>query len=168
MVRNGTLANNCCRCFSKRNSVDAKTLEILVAVGVAGDLSFEPLCCKSVDVLADLSLITWGASHQVLEIQLYKAIRTVGFECVTPIGLRLGQGSDQPLNGEVTVHEQCIDGGTNIEFHQIAVAEHLAVSGLQHDGGLFGVLVCSAGEGQRGSHGWGEGKKKASSQTVVG
>ena len=82
----------------------------------------------------------------MLEVELYKAVGAVGFEIHTAVGVGLGQSRYQSLHGEIAIDEQRLDGGLNIQLHQIAVTEDLAVSGADDVGGLAPVLIGWAGE----------------------
>ena len=111
--------------------IDAECVEVLVTVGITGDLSFETLLGHQSHVVHDFRLVARSASQEMFEVQFHKAIGTVGLEKMPSVGIGLGQGCDESLNSEIAIHEQSINRRQDIQLHHVTVAEDLAVSRCQ-------------------------------------
>ena len=129
------------------NIVDTEGVEVLVAVGVAVDFSFVTLVGEALNVLTQLGLAVGGTTQEVLEVELNEAIGAVLVQKQTAVGVRLGEGGDQALNGEVAIHVEAFGRAAALFIHQVGVAEHLAVSRADH-----GLRISLAQVGIRGVH----------------
>ena len=103
-----------------------------MAVGVAVDLSFIAFVGQPLNVLAQFGLVVGCTTQQMLEVELNKTVGTVFVEEQTAIGVGLGEGGDQTLNGEIAIHVEAFGRAAALFLHEVGIAEYLAVCGTDH------------------------------------